>query len=320
MIARIGKPGTSNPGNPSESVESVFAGVPVCRSVARCVCHIIVATTLALGTVSMFGCDGLFFHPTRRVYASPDEHRLRYERVSIPTHDGLKLDGWFFPAADGPARGTVVHFHGNAGNITGHFEHVAWLPATGWNVLCFDYRGYGRSQGRPTRKGLVLDGHAAIEYVKTRGDVDPARIIVLGQSLGGAVGIVVAAERKDIAGLAVDGAFSHYRRIAAWHIRRNPLLFMLAWWVPALILPGQDPIDHVARVAPTPLFIMHGRADEVVDPRMAEELYAAAGEPKELWLIDGVGHYTALDELANVARPKLLQFFNRCVDGTGKTG
>lgn len=258
--------------------------------------------------------DALFYHPTRTVYDQPESYGLRHEPMTIRTDDGLRLDAWFFPADVAPARGTVVHVHGNAGNITGHFAHVAWLPAAGWNLLCFDYRGYGRSQGKPSRAGLVADTHAAIDAVRERADVAPQRIVLLGQSLGGAISIVVGAQRRDLAGIAVEGAFSHYRRIAQWHVRRSPLLLALAWWVPRVLIADElNPIDHVARVAPTPLFILHGRNDEVVDPAMAEELHGAAGEPKELWLIDGARHYGAFDDLADVARTRVLRFFDACV-------
>ncbi len=257
--------------------------------------------------------DRLFYHPTRQVYNDPAMFGLRFEPAPFPS-DGLTLDGWFFPASGPRCAGTVVHCHGNAGNITAHFLHVGWLPAAGWNLFCFDYRGYGRSEGHPSRAGLIADAHAAIDYVKTRPDVDPRRVTVLGQSLGGAVGIVAAAERGDIAALAVEGAFSHYRRIAAWHMRRNPLLWPFAGIVPRLFMTrGHDPIDHVSRVAPTPLLIIHGCEDDVVPSAMAEELYAAACEPKQLWLIDGVGHYAAFEDLADIARPRLLRFFSDAV-------
>ena len=284
--------------------------------------------------------DGLFFRPTHRAYASPRQFGLAYEEVRFSAGDGPTLHGWFFPSrtnvsstvlepekvADASmarlssgltdaaqAVGTIVHFHGNAGNITSHFPQVAWLPAFGWNVLCFDYRGYGRSEGRPSRDGLVRDGHAAIDYVRSRPDVDPARIVVFGQSLGAAVAVVVVAAREDVAGLVCDGGFSHYRRVVAWHIRRNPLLRVVAFWIPWLMDDGYDPIDSVARVAPTPLLILHGTADDVVDPAMAWELYQAAGEPKELWMIEGAGHYEALGTRADEWRPRLLAFVTKCV-------
>lgn len=284
--------------------------------------------------------DGFFFRPTRRTHALPQQFGLAHEEIRFPAGDGPMLHGWFFPchtdssctfqgqgqlseaAPAGSAAGctqtpkavgTIVHFHGNAGNITGHFPQVAWLPACGWNVFCFDYRGYGRSEGRPSRDGLVRDGHAAIDYVKSRPDVDPARIVVFGQSLGAAVAIVVVAAREDVAGLVCDGGFSHYRRIVAWHIRRNPLLRVVAFWIPWLMDDGYDPIDSVARVAPTPLVILHGTSDDVVDPAMARELYEAAGEPKELWMIEGAGHYEALAARAEEWQPRLLAFVTKCV-------
>ncbi|MBI4579121.1 MAG: alpha/beta fold hydrolase, partial [Planctomycetes bacterium] len=152
------------------------------------------------------------------------------------------------------AHGTVLHLHGNAGNMTGHFQHVAWLPAAGWNVLCFDYRGYGESPGRTTRSGTVADAHAALDYLVARPDVDRRRIVAFGQSLGGAIGIVLVAQRPEIRGLATDGAFESYRRIAAWHVRHSPLLLPIAWWVPRLLIGNAyDPIDHVGRIAPRPL-------------------------------------------------------------------
>jgi fermentation-respiration switch protein FrsA (DUF1100 family) len=264
--------------------------------------------------------DRLFYHPTRQEYDRPERLNLAYESVRFPTADGLQLHGWFFPA-HGPAAGTVLHLHGNAGNITGHFQQVAWLPEAGWNVLCFDYRGYGRSQGRVCRTGTIADAQAALDYLLTRPDVDPRRIVAFGQSLGGAVGIVLAARRRELTGLAVDGAFDRYRGIAAWHIRHNPILFVLAWWLPRLMMTdGYDPIDDVARVSPRPLLIIQGTADRVVDPRTARRLYDAARQPKELWLIDGADHYQALEEMGDTVQPRLLDFFKACVDRPASAG
>jgi fermentation-respiration switch protein FrsA (DUF1100 family) len=205
----------------------------------------------------------------------------------------------------------VLHLHGNAGNISGHFVHVAWLPAEGWNVLTFDYRGYGQSQGRITRRGSIEDAHAALDYLLHRDDVDRNKIVAFGQSLGGAIGIVLTAERSEIRGLATDGAFDSYRRIVAWHVRKNPLLFVVAWWFPYTMPLGLDPINYVKDIAPRPLFIMHGTADGVVDPAMARRLYDAAGDPKSLWLVDGADHYGAMQDFADEAHTRLLAFFDQ---------
>ncbi len=260
--------------------------------------------------------DRLFYHPTRKQYDSPADHQLQHEPVEFQARDGIRLHGWFFPAV-GKAQGTVLHLHGNAGNITGHFQQVSWLPAEGWNVLCFDYRGYGRSQGRVSRAGTVADAHAALDYLLVRPGVDPQGIVVFGQSLGGAVGVVLAAERAEIRGLAIDGAFDDYRGIVAWHIRHNPLLLVLAWWLPSMLIRrGLDPIDVVAQISPRPLLILQGTADRIVPAHMARQLHAAAGEPKELWLIEEADHYQALQERPEEVRPRLLAFFERCLADT----
>jgi len=262
----------------------------------------------------MFGCDSVFYYPNSVKYSSPKNYRLAYESVVFNTGDGVQLHGWFFPA-EGDPNGTVLHLHGNAGNITGHFEHITWLPGKGWNVLCFDYRGYGRSEGKVTRAGTVADAHAALDYLLKRPDVDANRIVALGQSLGGAVGIVLAAEREEIRGLVADGAFDNYKRITWWHIKKNPFLFVVAWWVPHLLIAeGYEPIDYVARIAPRPVFIMQGTADTIIDPGMGQRLYDAADEPKELWLIEGADHYQAMQEMVDETQPRLLDFFEKCLE------
>jgi len=255
--------------------------------------------------------DRFFYHPTNERYASPEEFHVTYESVNFRTSDDLLLHGWFFPA-QGQARGTILHLHGNAGNITAHFPHVAWLPAEGWNVLCFDYRGYGASEDTVTREGTLADAHAALDYLLGRPDVDHDRLMVFGQSLGGALAIVLAAQRKEIRSVVADGAFDHYRKVAAWHVHHS-LLLLIAWWAPWLMSNDLNPIDYVGCIAPRPLLIMHGTADRIVPVEMARRLYHAAEEPKELWLFDGADHYGATHELAEQARPRLLDFFERCL-------
>lgn len=259
--------------------------------------------------------DTFFYCPNSTEYERPSDYGLEYEDVSIRTRDGLRLHGWFFPAR-GAAAGTILHLHGNAGNLSGHFQHVAWLPAAGWNVLCFDYRGYGLSEGKISRSGSIADAHAALDWLLRRPGVDPAPIVAFGQSLGGAIGIVLTAQRPEIRGLATDGTFDHYRRVARWHILHNPLLLVLAWWVPFLMSGEFNPIEFVARIAPRPVLFMHGTADTVCPAVMSRRLYAAAGEPKQLWLIEGANHYEAMQEMPEQTHSRLLAFFEKCTAST----
>jgi len=186
----------------------------------------------------MFGwypCNSLFFYPTDKLYESPEASGLEFESVHFRTGDGVLLHGLLFRAA-GEARGTIVHFHGNAGNVTGHWPLIAGLPRAGWNVLCFDYRGFGRSQGRVTVRGTISDGHAAVDYILQRPDLDPSRVVAFGQSIGGAIAAVVGAERQELRAFVLDAAFSGYRAIAAWYIRQNPVLRAIGWWFPHLFI------------------------------------------------------------------------------------
>jgi fermentation-respiration switch protein FrsA (DUF1100 family) len=268
--------------------------------------------------------DAWFYHPSRQVYAHPADFDLGYESVffggqggpASPNEEGPRLHGWFFPAV-AKAKGTVIHCHGNAGNITGHFQFVAWMPAYGWNVFCFDYRGFGRSDGRPSRPGTVADARGAIDYVRSRDDVDGSRLVLFGQSLGGAIGIVAAASaERRIRGVAVEGTFGDYGREAGFVCRQSLMLWAAAPLVSrVLIAPGFDPIDHVAKIAPTPMFFITGTADRTCEPRQTLDLHAAAGEPKSLWVIEGGAHTSALTETDGEGPRRLDAFFTDCVGG-----
>ncbi|NOT02853.1 MAG: alpha/beta hydrolase [Phycisphaerales bacterium] len=255
--------------------------------------------------------DRLFYMPTREIYGHPEAYGLAYEPIEFASEDGTRLHGWFFPAGSA-ARGTVVHCHGNAGNITGHFERIRWLPPRGWNVLCFDYRGYGRSNGVPSRAGTIADARSAVRYVQTRSDVDAGRVVLWGQSLGGAIGIVVAAEIEAVRGIVVEGAFSSYRGEAGFICRQSVLFSPFAGLLTrALISNGHEPIGSVADIAPRPVFFICGTRDHIVDHRQTVALHEAAGEPKELWVIDGGGHTDAT--LRPDGPERLLSFFEQCV-------
>jgi pimeloyl-ACP methyl ester carboxylesterase len=256
--------------------------------------------------------DRWFYRPTDLIYAHPEDFELTYEPVLF-TSAGRQLHGWFFPAG-ADAKGTIVHCHGNAGNITGHFQYVAWMPASGWNVLCFDYRGFGQSEGSSSRPGTIADAHAAIDYVQSREDLEGTRVMLFGQSLGGAIAVVTAADRKDLCGVAVEGAFSDYRLEASFICRKS-----LLWWFGAsiagrlLIAPGCDPIDYVARIAPTPTFFITGTADSTCDYRQTLDLHRAACAPKSLWVINDGAHTTALTETDGEGQRRLDAFFNDCL-------
>jgi hypothetical protein len=264
---------------------------------------------LLLAGLMIRGCDGLFYYPSQREWYKPADLGLTAEDVYFPTRDGLTLHGWFVRAS-GAAKGTVIHFHGNAENLTNHIALSAWLPPSGYNLFIFDYRGYGRSQGRVTREGTVIDGHAAVDAVLRRPEVDSRRLFAYGQSLGGAVATVVAAERPEIRALVADSTFSSYRRIASYHAGRTLFSEALGGVAAKLLFSGgHDPIDCVARIAPRPILVIAAENDDICPPHLSRELFEAAGEPKQFWLSKDTGHGAAiLDNHEGMRR--VLEFFD----------
>ncbi len=250
---------------------------------------------LATGYVTLVGFDRFFYYPDDVTYTTPAELRVAAEDVTFRTSDGQTLHGWFLPA-EGQPRGVVVHFHGNAANISNHLPLVSWLPQRGYHVLMFDYRGFGRSTGRPTRAGTIRDGHAALDYVRTRADCRTLPVFVYGQSLGGAIAVVVAAERPEVRGVIAESTFGRYRGVAAAHLQRRVLWRPLAELLAAVtISAGHDPLDAVGRIAPRPILIITGEQDEICFPALGAELFAAAGEPKTLWQVPGRRHLALLE-------------------------
>jgi fermentation-respiration switch protein FrsA (DUF1100 family) len=262
------------------------------------------------------GCNGLFYYPDHVEYSRPADLGPRVEDVTFTSHDGTRLDGWFIPAR-APRKGTVVQFHGNAQNLTSHVEFVAWLADAGYDVFAFDYPGYGRSDGEPTRDGTVLAGAAALSYVRSRPDVDPSRVLVLGQSLGGAVALATVGEGPPglVRGVAVDATFASYQHMGNEVLGGHAITYPLAW---LLLGSAHDPEDTLDQLPPTPLLVLHGDADRVVPFEEGERLFDEASPPKQFVPIAGADHLQALGTVAG--RRALLTFFERCLAGAPSAG
>jgi len=279
----------------------------------RIFCHFFAAACIAVTLLLISGgcANQLCYHPDHTVYSQPQQARPPAEVVHFASADGTQLTGWFVPAL-GPAKGTVAHFHGNAQNLTAHFAFVDWLPAAGYNVFTFDYRGYGESAGAVDRDGIDADGIAALRYLAARPGVDTNRIVVLGQSLGGAIALAALAEHPcRVRALALDSTFYSYRSVAR-DAMSHIFFYSLLRWPLSLVLVGdrRSPCDTLARLPPMPLVFIHGTADTVIPVHHSQELFAMAPEPKQLWLVDGQPHTGALLDPRLPYRQKLVEFFD----------
>jgi dipeptidyl aminopeptidase/acylaminoacyl peptidase len=240
---------------------------------------------------------------------TPDQLGLEYREVFFASADGVRLHGWLLPARTETIAGTVVFLHGNAQNVSSHIASVFWMPAAGFNVFLFDYRGYGASEGKPTIADVHRDAEAAIRQAASLPGVDRARIAVFGQSLGGAIA-PTAVERTraevPVRALVIDSAFSDFRGIA----REKLASFWLTWPVHgplARTIPDTtSPTRAIARLDDIPVLIVHGEADGVIPVEHARRMRDAAGKHAELWLVPGAGHIQAFQDAA--MRDRLAAF------------
>jgi fermentation-respiration switch protein FrsA (DUF1100 family) len=254
------------------------------------------------------GCTPVFFQPTSTLFATPGQFGIDYKPVEFRAADGTALFAWFLPAR-GPAKASVLYLHGNAENISTHFANVAWMPAAGFNVLALDYRGYGGSEGRPSLAGVLLDIDAAMRTLLERKDVDPQRIFVFGQSLGGALAIYYVAHspyRRHVRAVVVDSAFSDYRLVA----KEKMADLILTWpfqWLPNFTVDNDySPRAAVAAISPIPLLLIYGERDGIVPPHHSQLLFEKAREPKNLWSIPDTGHIGAMRNAS--VRKRLAEF------------
>lgn len=256
------------------------------------------------------GCSSLFFQPDRTLLAPPDRIGLEYEAVQLRASDGVRLAAWFLPAS-GAAQGSVLYLHGTAGNMSTNLADLAWLPGAGFNVLAFDYRGYGDSAGTPTLAGVQLDIDAATRWLLSRPDVDASRIIVVGQSLGAALAVYYVAHsryRRHFRALVLDSPFCDYRQIAeeklSEFLPNEPAKRVVDWTIP----DTYSPRAAIAAVSPIPVLFIHGDKDSTVPLHHSQQLFELAGQPKQLWVVHGAGHIQALRD--PVTRARLAQFLN----------
>jgi fermentation-respiration switch protein FrsA (DUF1100 family) len=253
------------------------------------------------------GCTQAFFLPDRVVIDTPDRHGMRYESLRVRAQDGTLLNAWFLPA-HGTPRGTILYLHGTSQNLTAHFQRVAWLPEAGFNVFALDYRGYGESDGWPSVYGAELDIDAAMRALLSRRDVDPARIFVFGQSLGGALAIYYVAHsayRAHVRAVIIDSAFADYRLIAR---EKMPALFPArpADWLARLVDDDYSPRGAVAALSPIPLLLIHGERDTIIGPHHSKLLFEKAEQPKDFWPVPGAGHIEAIG--SPLVRERLTNF------------
>lgn len=268
---------------------------------------------ICLCVLLLSACTGLFFFPQNHLLRTPAQLNLAYEDIYFDTIDRVRLHGWWLPAPT-DALATVVFLHGNAENISTHIASVAWLPAARFNVFLFDYRGYGLSQGVADLDGLHRDVEAALAMVIQRDDASP-NLILFGQSLGASLAVTSLAAsdyQNAVRALVIDSGFTSFRNIAREKLANFWLTWAFQWPLSLGFSNTYQPLEAIARISPIPVLIIHGTADQIIPVHHARQLYAAAKQPKQLWLVPDSQHIQSLKRAT--IRQRFLDYLRACLD------
>lgn len=257
---------------------------------------IFIQLLILLSALGLSGCMSLLYAPRMGPVLIYDPKRVNVEPEDVwldsgegENGDREKWHAWYLPTPEKKSKGIFVHFHGNAENLTSHYAMTLWVRDWGYDLLIFDYPGYGLSEGEPTPRATVKAGVKALEWAHQKAAGRP--VIVYGQSLGGIIAIAAAVEVKNqipLCDVILDSTFASYQGVA----RRK---LAARWWswplqpLAYLLMSDKEARDP-ASLAPTPTLVIHSRQDRVVEFPNGEDLFLRLRDPKDFWILDEGDH------------------------------
>jgi len=261
---------------------------------------------LAKGALGPNGGNQLFYFPTHDQPATPANWGFKFENIDFKSADGTRLHGWLIPKRGKTAKGTVVFSHGNAGSVGHHLGFVIWLAEAGYNVLMYDYRGFGKSEGSVDRRGMVDDVKAAFAYATQRKDLDANRLVSYGHSLGGAKSVTALGETpvKGLRAVVIDGAFASYQAM---------VLSIGGRLAKSLVTDELAPKNFVEKLSPVPLLVVHGVRDEIVPISQGRQLFESARQPKTLFEVEAGRHGDSLSRDEGAFRKRMLAWLENAM-------
>ena len=229
--------------------------------------------------------NNMAFLPLPGIDVHPDRFRVPIEEVYITTEDGVKVHGFYFSRANSDR--VMLFFHGNYGNASQRLGTAKEIYDLDTNVLLMDYRGYGRSEGKPSESGIYLDGKAAAEFLINEKGFSESRIVLYGRSIGAAVAVDLAQDR-DFAGLVLLSPMSSAPDVA---------VDMGLGWLAPFVKGRLDLVTKIRNVR-IPVVFFHGEHDEMIPWSMGQAVFENASHPKTFYTVERAGH----NDLIQVAR------------------
>ncbi|MCG3205273.1 MAG: hypothetical protein KCHDKBKB_01992 [Elusimicrobia bacterium] len=268
---------------------------------------------LAVGPLfSSCSAHRFFYLPNKYLYSDPVTRGMPYTLLEIPSLNGKTLSVILFQT-NTPPKGTIIHCHGNFGNVSCHYMASQFLTEYGFDVLVFDYQGYGGSQGKPTPLRTIEDGIAVVRYAQDNLRDPQTGVGLFGQSLGAAVAAVVAAKEPLVKAVVLEAGFYSYRSMARATLKKSVLTWPLYPFFPLFLGSTYDPWRYVALISPRPVFFIHGKEDKIVPAWMTEKLFPFAKNPKQVWLIEGADHLECRPKMGKEYEEKIAHFFESAI-------
>jgi len=237
------------------------------------------------------------YHPEKPYFETPEDYKWPYEDVWLKTDDGVQLHAWWIGSKK--YKRTVLLFHGNAGNISHRLHRISFYGKIPIRFFLLDYRGYGQSQGRPSEKGLYQDAKAAYLYLRNQ-ELASKDIVLFGESLGGAVGIELAAN-ESVDRILIESTFTSLREMGK----------LVMPFIPSpLVSNSFNSLENIKKTR-APILIVHGSRDSLVPVEMGRRLFEAANHPKEFFEVQGAEHNDMYMVGGEAYREKVVSKFNR---------
>lgn len=287
---------------------------------------IIIAAVALLVLLTVWGCSHMakkVLHPVSKRKALdvwPDQYKLAYENIYFKTEDGILIKGWFIPNPDSDK--TIILMHGWGMNRGDVFKNTYFLHDLGYNLMYFDFRALGESGGTVSSIGYleVKDLQAAIAFLKATRPQACNAIGLYGLSMGGMVAICEAAQNPEIKCVVAEASYYSFRRVVsrwAWVHKRVPyfpLIPIVLHYMRRHLAANPEhysPKYNIPKIAPRPVFIIHGRYDNLVPAAQAKMLFKRAGEPKEIWLVPGAKHNKCAEVGGFEYKQRLMNFYKK---------
>lgn len=257
-------------------------------------------------TLSLVGCTSLIYQPDRFLHADPHAYGINFKEFYVRSYDGTRLLAWDLKSKTPNPENLVLMFHGNAQNLSAHAFHLAWMVEKKTDVLIFDYRGYGLSEGTPYPKGVAEDGLRFLQlaYDKYK-EGHYKRLIIYAQSLGGAVAMRALEEvawRNEISLLVLDSTFRSPQDIA------SDKTHGLFWWLISSEYTADKRLTHLTM----PLLVIHEDHDPVINFKFGQDIFDKAPSPnKTFWKLEGYNHGDVFFTKRGLYRERFITFIDQ---------